>query len=168
MEETNKPRLYFFIKAPIIIVAIIVFVSDYYELVEYYDILGNNGGILEYLKIAFNTSILRTSFIMLVPLIGVFFNKKIGWLLLLSFYYFWVILFIYLVASIELDRSGTRVIAFGAIITSIFFVGIMNARENSKSVYGINPKEQLKMNFAAFLIASIQILFIVFLNSNQT
>jgi hypothetical protein len=164
MEETNKPRLFFIVKAPIIIVSIIVFVIDYNKLIDYYLVLGNHGGLLEYFKIAFSTTILRSSLLMLIPLIGVFFNRKIGWLLILSFYYFWIILLIYSIFTIELERSGTIVIAFGAIIILMFFIGLMNSGENRKSVYEIGSSEQLKMNFVSFLIALIGILLITIFN----
>ncbi|MFC0605533.1 hypothetical protein [Winogradskyella pulchriflava] len=168
MEEPNKPRLYFFIKAPIVIVSIIVFVNDYNTLVEYLNLSGSEKGLLDYLKAGFNTTILRTSLIMLIPLIGVFINRKIGWILILCFYYFWIILFIYSTLSTELDRSGSIVIACGVIIISLFFIGLMNSNENRKLVYGIEKNEQLKLNIVSCIIAIIAILLIIFFNFTRT
>ena len=167
MEETNKPRLNFLVKTPIIIIAIFIFINDYNDLIDYYNTVGNNGGLLEYFKIAFNTTILRTSLMMLIPLIGIFFNTKIGWLLVISFYYFWINLCIYLSLSSNLERSGTIVAVSGIIIISLFLILIMNSSENSHLVYGIKKDELFTMNTAAILLATIEIILIIFLNITQ-
>ncbi|PKG52284.1 hypothetical protein [Olleya sp. 1-3] len=164
MEETNKPRLNVLIKAPIIIIAIVVLILDYKQLVDYYTTVGNNGGISEYFKIAFSTSILRSSLLLIIPFSGVFINNKIGWLLICSFYYFWLLFFIYFSISTELERDGTIVFVAGVIIISIFLLLLMNSYENSKLVYGIKRSDLLKTNIAAFIIAIIEILLIVLLN----
>lgn len=168
MKETNKPRLNLLVKTPIIIISIIVFVNGFNNVIDYYNSNGNNGGLIEYLNIIFNTSILRLSAIILIPLIGVFFNKKIGWLLILSFYYFWIILMIYTNISSDLERSGSLVMAFGVIVIALFFVAIMNGYENSKLVYKIKKDELLKMNISAFLIALIEMFLIFFFNYTKT
>ena len=136
---------------------------EFSDFIDYYNSIEINGKVIDYLDIILNTSLLRYSSIMLIPLIGVFVNKKIGWLLILSFYYFWISLFIFtLVASNFNQEGGFIIIAIGFILISIFFVAIMNASENSEIVYNIHKKELLKMNLAAFIISIIEIVLTYF------
>ncbi|MCF1420716.1 hypothetical protein [Mangrovimonas futianensis] len=166
MEETNKPRLYFFIKAPILIIAIIIFIRDINQLLEYYYSIDDPGGIIGCLKIIFTTTILRSSLILLIPFIGIFLDNKIGWSLILSTYFFWIILFIYAIFTSSIDREGSIVIISGIFIVLLVCIGLMNSRENCTLVYGIDKSEKLKMNFLSLLIALIGISIIVVLNLN--
>ena len=138
-------------------------IIEFSDFIDYINSMETNGNIIEYLKIILNTSLLRYSAIMLIPLIGVFINNKIGWLLVLSFYYFWILLFVFtLVGASFAQEGGFIIIAIGLILISLFFVAIMNASENSKMVYNIHKKELLKMNLAAFIISLIEIVLTYF------
>ncbi|WP_397362949.1 hypothetical protein [Olleya sp. R77988] len=162
MEQPNKIRLFALIKLPIIIVAFFVMRDDYYDIVLYFkefDVMQNFSNLV---SLIFTTQIVRWSAIMLIPLIGVFINKKVGWLFILSFYYLWIIYFIYFL-FVAYKAQG-KILSLGVIIVSLFFVAILNSYENSSATYKIKKEEQIKLNIAAFLIAAIEVALITSLN----
>ena len=167
MARIKTPITNILVKIPIVIISILVFIRDYNSLIDYFELTGNSNSIVDYLKIVFTTSTLRTSFLMLIPLIGVFLKTKMGWVLMLSFYYFLISLFIYFVIDAELERDGSIVIAFLFVILPMIFIGVMNNKDNTKVVYHIKSNELIKMNLASFIIALIQIVMISFFNLTQ-
>lgn len=168
MNRAKTPITNIIIKIPIIIIAILIFIRDYNELVDYFKLSGDSNSIIDYLKIIFTTSTFRTSLLMLIPLIGVFMKTKIGWLLMLSFYYLWIILLIYAIIGTEFERDGAIIIVFFIMILPIIFIGVMNNTDNTVLTYKLERKELLKMNLAAFTIALIELALISFFNLTQS
>jgi hypothetical protein len=156
------------IKIPIVVIAILLFIRDYNSLKNYFELTGNNNSAINYLQVIFTTSTFRASFLMLIPLIGVFLKSKIGWLLMLSFYYGILILIIYPIIGSEIERDGTIVILSFIIILSVVFIGIMNNNDNVTLVYNIKRSKLLRMNIASFIIALIELFIILFLNLTQS
>jgi hypothetical protein len=104
---------------------------------------------------------------MLIPLIGVFLKTKMGWVLMLSFYYLIITLIIYFFIDTNFERDGEIIIAFFIVILPITLIGVMNNKDNTEAVYRIKSNELIRMNLASFIIALIQIAMISFLNLTQ-
>lgn len=167
MTLTKTPITYIIAKIPIVIISILIFIRDYNSLIDYFELTGNNNSINDYLKIIFTTSTFRTSFLMLIPLTGVFLKTKIGWLLMLSFYYLIPTILAYTLIGEKIERDGSIVIVFLIFIIPILFIGIMNNKENTGLAYNIKRSELLKMNITSFTIALIVFLIILVLNLTQ-
>ncbi|WP_299123905.1 hypothetical protein [uncultured Winogradskyella sp.] len=167
MNRFKTPITNIIIKIPVIIIAILIFIRDYNSLKDYFELTGNNNSLTDCLQVIFTTSIFRTSFLMLIPLIGIFLKSKIGWLLILSFYYLFLITILYTGFETEFERDGTIVILFFIFILPIVFIGVMNNEDNT-NVYDINRSELLKMNIASITIALIELAIILFLNLTQS
>lgn len=167
MTRIKTPITNIIVKIPIVIISILIFIRDYNSLIDYFKLTGNSNSIIDYLKIIFTTSTFRTSFLMLTPLIGVFLKTKMGWALMLSFYYLLISLFIYFFIVAELERDESKLIAFFILILPIIFIGVMNNKDNTALVYNIKQSELIRMNIASFVFASIELLIILVLNLTQ-
>ncbi|WP_179333088.1 hypothetical protein [Winogradskyella costae] len=167
MTKIKTPITNSIVKIPIVIISILIFFRDYNSLIDYFELSGNSNSIIDYLKIIVTTSIFRTSFLMLIPLIGVFLKTKTGWVLMLSFYYLIITLIIYFFIDTNFERDGEILIAFFIVILPITLIGVMNNKDNTEVVYRIKSNELIRMNLASFIIALIQIAMISFLNLTQ-
>lgn len=167
MTRIKTPITNIIVKIPIVIISILIFIRDYNSLIDYFELTGNSNSIIDYLKIIFTTSTFRTSYLMLIPLIGVFLKTKMGWVLMLSFYYLLISLFIYFFIDADPETDGSILIVFFIVILPIIFIGVMNNKDNTEVVYHIKINELIRMNLASFIIALIQIAIISFLNLTQ-
>ncbi|RAJ24527.1 hypothetical protein LX77_02081 [Gelidibacter algens] len=78
------------IKLLIIILFILSLINGFNSVSEYYYAFSDYGNnkLSEFISISINRSFLRPALILLIPLIGIFIGKKIGWILILSYLYF--------------------------------------------------------------------------------
>ncbi len=94
----------------------------------------------------------RPSYLALIPTIGIFINKQIGWFLITSFMYFMISSSAFLLMnSSELD-SMDIVVRLMFIIFFVLIILIMNKEKNRKRIYNIKKKDLLMKNIIASII----------------
>ena len=111
-----------------------------------------NPGIYGLMKIVFSGAHLRASLILLIPFIGLFINKKIGWILITSYFYFVISnLFFSFNKSTLLDNK-LLIINVIALSILIFILTLMNRKKISDLTYGITKNELPVLNLISSVI----------------
>jgi hypothetical protein len=111
-----------------------------------------NGGFFNYLKMISETTFFRPTLIFMIPFIGVFINKKIGWILITSFFYFLFSSIVFNIKFVELiDKTDVfLIIAISTII--LLIIAMMNIKKISNLTYGIAKTELISKNIIASVI----------------
>lgn len=123
------------------------------------------GGVMNYLEIVFKTTYYRPTLIFAIPLIGVFINKKIGWILITSFFYYFLFGIIFY-ASFEKFIDKNNVINFAVFTLTVFLLlGIMNIKKVRKLTYGISKTEMIGKNIVASIVGISLTIVIVLINN---
>lgn len=97
-------------------------------------------------------SIYRPAVVLLIPVIGVFINRKIGWILMQSYFYFLLSNLIYSIKYA--DFSDKVFIAINIFILSLVLLGIllMNSNTISSVFYGFRKREIVDKNIISSII----------------
>ena len=163
IEYIKKHYLFLAIKL-IIIGLFITTVVRCYNKVYLYSIvnLSPNSGFLDYLKTIIKTSYFRPILVFSIPFIGIFINKKIGWILITSFFYFILSNIIFNVIFEKfIDATDLFTFIFFTTIT-LLFIGIMNITKVSYLRYKIAKTNLISNN----IIASVtRMLITILVNS---
>lgn len=119
----------------------------YLEWIMDSDELMTNGQFLRHIK-----SNLRPTLIVLIPLVGILTNKKIGWILITS--YFYMLLSDLSFSSIPLNSTDTRDYVFTGALISLFttLIIVMNMKKIWSRVYGFKKTEMITKNIVASII----------------
>ncbi len=142
-QNTTHFYLLCFIKSIILFLFLLYTYKGFKELNFEYN-LNDNSGVFGYLRMMFNRKYLRPVSILFLPFIGIFLNKKIGWIFMTSYFYFFFFKTLFsLIFEISDDILTLEIILFLlAILFSILFIFLMNLRIISSLTYNI-PKSQL-------------------------
>ncbi|WP_062061420.1 hypothetical protein [Aquimarina longa] len=152
-ENIKKNYLIPIIKLLILGLFITVLVRAYNNIHFYSAInIEPNSGLLNYLKIITKTSYFRSILIFLIPFVGIFINRRIGWILITSFFFFLLSTIIF---NWNYKEFFNRIDFFVCIIFTaiiLLFIGIMNIKEISNLKYGIAKSELVSNNIIASII----------------
>lgn len=94
----------------------------------------------------------RPTYLVLIPTIGVFINRQIGWFLITSFFYFVISSSTFIL--IESNSMDTMDIIIGLLISAffVFIILIMNKEKIRNGIYNIQNKDLLSKNIIASVI----------------
>lgn len=146
----------FSIKLLIITAFISAIIKGHRKTYIYADLTRNTDSIFEnYLNAISETSYYRPAIILLIPVIGVFFNTKIGWILIQSYCYFLisqVLYFIFVNTHIDIASS---IVYFIPLIPLLLIILPMNTKMIRQNTYYIPKSNSLKYNTVAFSIGIV-------------
>lgn len=141
------------IKLLIIALFVVTVIYTFLNILKYYNV--NNGGFFEYLTIAFSQFYLKLAAIRLVPFIGVFINRKMGWILIMSYFYYLISNAVFSFAHYSLADNVLVSIKIIAILLLFLIVFVMNKKRVSSFVYGINKDKLMNVNMIASIIGML-------------
>ncbi len=119
----------------------------------YWDMNGDKeNGYLSFLEIGFLNSYFRPILIMLLPMTGIFINRKVGWILIVSYFYFVFTRAIYSTINTLYDDSFGIIYFIVAIVLFIPFIIFLNLSKISNNVYGIEKSELINYNIIATIV----------------
>ncbi|WP_194766397.1 hypothetical protein [Tamlana sp. I1] len=139
------------IKLLIIALFILPIVGNYDRIYfDYLFISEQDKGLLHNLFVIIQNTNFRPILIVFIPFIGVFLNRKIGWMLISSFFYFLLSSCVFKFDELDFSNEIFLFIIIITILLSIIF--IMNIRRISYLYYGIPKTELLGENVIATII----------------
>lgn len=163
LEHIKENYLILIIKLSIICLFIYSLIYGISNIIDHYYTLGdrNEDKLTEYFQIATNNYYLRPSLILLIPIIGIFTNKKIGWILIQSYFYFLISNLVFPVTLNDLtEKNIIAVYVFGFIFLLLIII-LMNKKKISRDVYGVEKSGLIKQNIVASIIGiSITIILV--------
>jgi len=153
-EHIKENYLILIIKLLIICLFIYTLISGISNIIDHYNYFANYNAnkFTEYVYIVINNYFLRPSLILLIPVIGIFINKKFGWVLIQSYFYFLISNLVFPAKYADLtDKTflAAYVIGFSLLLLIII---LMNKKKISNLTYGIVKTELIKMNIIASII----------------
>lgn len=104
------------------------------------------------LKIIERTSYYVPSLILIIPLVGVFLNKKIGWILIQSYFYFLITNLTFRMKYYDFNDKTKILLNFVGFLLIMLIIILMNKNKISDQVYGIRKLELIKKNIIASVI----------------
>ena len=122
-------------------------------------------GIINFIELLFSTRYFRATLFFAIPFIGVFTNRKIGWILITSFFYFAFTSMVF-IGKFEKFKDTNEIMNFLVYpFIDLLFIGIMNIKKVSKINYGISKNELIGKNVIAFSIGiSLTIILMIIVN----
>ena len=136
--------------------------------IDHYYNLGdlNANKLTEYIQIATNNYYLRPSLILLIPIIGIFTNRKIGWILILSYFYFLIANLAFLATFTEITKKSIIALyVFGFLLLLVIII-LMNKKKISNNIYGIEKTELINKNVIASSIGISIAIILVMIKGN--
>ncbi|APQ18954.1 hypothetical protein A9200_05055 [Maribacter hydrothermalis] len=130
----------------------------YIDLIRDSDSLLGNEQFLRHIKSNFTPSL-----IILLPIIGIFINKKIGWILITSFFYMIIIALIFPLTkddSLDISDYLTMGLFIGLII---FIITVMNMKKISEVTYGFTKSQLITKNIIASIIGMTLTIVIIYI-----
>ena len=104
------------------------------------------------LKIIERTSYYIPSLILIIPLVGVFLNKKIGWILIQSYFYFLITNLTFIMKYFDFNDKTKILFNVVGFLFLMLIIILMNKNKISDKVYGIRKVELIKKNIIASVI----------------
>ena len=152
-EIMKKKYLILIIKFSIISVFVITVTRAIILTSMFWEINIESGFKLESLvKIIERTSYYIPSLILLIPLVGVFLNKKIGWILIQSYFYFLITNLTFRMKYFDFNDKTKILLNFVGFLLPMLIIILMNKNKISDQVYGIRKVELIKKNIIASVI----------------
>lgn len=124
-------------------------------------------GFNKYFQIATNNYYLRPTSILLIPTIGTFINKKIGWILIQSYFYFLISNLVFPAIEIGLIDSTLVFINVIGFIFLLLIIILMNKMKISNHNYGIEKKELINKNIIASVIGISITIILAMIKGNE-
>ena len=163
-EHLRENYLILIIRLSIICLFIYSLIYGISNIIDHYLTLGdwNADKLTEYFKIATNNYYLRPSLILLIPIIGIFTNKTIGWILIQSYFYFLLTNLALPATQIDFTDKNLIIINIIGISLILLIIILMNKNKISNVVYGIKKSELINKNIIASVIGiSITIILVM-------
>ncbi len=150
-EYIRHNYLILLVKALIIGLFVLSIVQGRIKNVNYWETTGNTYFLLK------EISFYRPSIILLVPVIGVFLNKKIGWILIQSYFYFLLFRLVYPMKYSDFNYEEFLVqMIIG--IPIVLIILLMNNNKIGKEFYGLSKSELISKNIVATSIGILMVL----------
>lgn len=124
------------------------------QIQDYYEYSGTLFRVISLSDIRINTSYLRPAIFLLIPTIGIFLQKKIGWVLMISYFYFLLTNILY-PFTMDYDKMNDyRMMLFYILISGVvaLLVIIMNKKSIHVTKYDIQREKLILYNIIAFTI----------------
>ncbi len=153
------------IKILILILFIFVSIRGYQETVFELSINhGNQYKFSDFIRLITKRKYFRPSLLLLLPLIGVFINKKIGWVFITSYFYFLITRLVFSNISNGINRNEEIIFFTVALILILLFIWIMNRKKIIEEVYNVRKNELLITNIKASSLGILLTLYIAWMN----
>ncbi|WP_452219443.1 hypothetical protein [Lacinutrix salivirga] len=163
--KKNYPIL--IIKFSIISIFIIVLIQASIRTTIYWeDNIEADFGIRNLLKVIRRTSFYRPVIILLIPLIGIFLNKKIGWILIQSYFYFLISNLIFSAKYIDLTDNTLVIINLIGFSLLLLIIFLMNKKKIWNLIYGIEKTELISKNVVTSIIGMSITIILAFIKAN--
>ncbi len=122
--------------------------------------IGLKCGYKNYVEILKTTFYYIPIFIVLIPFIGTFTNRPLGWIFIQSYFYYLLINVLFIIKyDDEIDfHSLAFIFTTILLIIHLFVIIGMNMKKIRYNVYGISTKKILNYNILAFILGSIILL----------
>ncbi|NAS31849.1 hypothetical protein GTQ40_12755 [Flavobacteriaceae bacterium R38] len=163
MEKTSKKYSYLLIAVKIIIIIMFVMVAIRGFNLTYFhwDINGGiKNGYLTFFKIGYQNSYFRPFIILLLPIIGLFFNGKTGWIMIMAYFYFVISRSIYSTILNGLNDMFDILLFVIAIVIFTPIILLFNTDKVSNDIYKIPKHDLLSKNLIAFVAGALITLLI--------
>ncbi|GGE28868.1 hypothetical protein [Psychroflexus planctonicus] len=168
LENLKENYVILIIKMLIAFLFIFNLINAILKITHHYDVaIGiSENKLVDYFYIITRFSYLRPLIISLIPFIGIFIKRKIGWILIQSYFYFLATNLVFMV--IKDDSINNNSILMHAITFSILFLIIilMNKKTISKLNYGIEKKELINKNNIALIIGISITTILIYIKAN--
>lgn len=152
-ENIKNHYLILIIKLSILSLFVFSLVRGKIETSVYWNFVADTGsGIENYLNVLKETSFYRPTMILFIPLIGIFINKKIGWILIQSYFYFLISNLAFSTKFIDLNDNTLILINIVGFLLLILIIILMNKKKISNLIYGIRKTELINKNVIASVI----------------
>ena len=138
-------------KLLIVSLFVISLISGFIKSSSYLNLTGDESGFLKVLNPNEN-SFFRSAIILLIPLGGIFINKRIGWILIQSYFYFLITHLAFKANYLDLTNIILIVINSVGFLLLLLIIVIMNKRKISRSIYRIPKTDLITMNIIASII----------------
>jgi len=156
------------IKLSIVCLFIFSLINGISNIIDYYLYFSdwNADKLTEYYQIATDSHYLIPSLILLIPIIGIFINKKIGWILIQSYFYFLITNLVFPATFADLTEKTTIVIYVFGFLLMLLIIILMNKKKISNLNYGIKKKELINKNILASVIGMSITIILVMIKGN--
>ncbi|WP_282147544.1 hypothetical protein [Algibacter lectus] len=152
-ENIKNHYLILIIKLSILSLFIVSLVRGKIETSVYWNFVAETeSGFENYLNILKETSFYRPAIILLIPLIGIFINKKISWILIQSYFYFLISNLAFSAKFIDLTDNTLILINIVGFLLLLLIIILMNKKKISNLIYGIGKAELISKNVIASVI----------------
>ncbi|WP_299227715.1 hypothetical protein [uncultured Psychroserpens sp.] len=164
-EHIRENYLILIIKLSILCLFIYSLISGISNIIEHFnaviDYTANQ--FEEYFYIATSNYYLRPSLILLFPIVGISTNKKIGWILIQSYFYFLITNLAFPATKIDLTDNTLIILNVIGFLLILLIIILMNKNKISNLVYGIKKSKLINMNIIASIIGiSITLILVMF------
>lgn len=119
------------------------------------------------LKIVCRTSSYRPAIILLIPVIGTFINKKIGWVLIQSYFYFLITNLAFSTKYIDLADNALILINSIGFILLLLIIIFMNKKKIRNLIYGIEKTELIRKNVIASILGMSITIILALIKANE-
>lgn len=154
----------------VLILSLFIFsvLSGILKILVYGNSVFENGiGLESYLNILKETSIFRPAIILLIPLMGIFINKKTGWILIQSYFYFLISNLAFTWKYIEITNNTSIFINISIFLIFSIPIILMNKSNVAKLFYGIEKTQLIGINVIASIIGMSITIVLAIIKSNQ-
>ncbi|PHS63968.1 MAG: hypothetical protein COB12_08910 [Flavobacterium sp.] len=139
------------------------------NIIDHYFAVGdwNADKLTEYFQIATNNYYLRPSLILLIPIIGILTNKRIGWILIQSYFYYLITNLAFPATHIDFTDNTLIIINIIGFSLILLIIVLMNKKKISNLVYGIKKSELINKNIIASVIGISITIILVMIKGNR-
>ncbi|MFD2917143.1 hypothetical protein [Psychroserpens luteus] len=157
----------FIIKLTILSLFIFSLVRGKIETSIYWNFVAETGsGFQNYLNVLKGTSFYRPAIILLIPLIGIFINKKIGWILIQSYFYFLISNLAFSAKYIDLNDNALILINIIGFLLLLLIIILMNKKKIRNLIYGIEKTELISKNVIASIVGMSITIILAMIKAN--
>jgi hypothetical protein len=167
-EHIRENYLILIIKLSIICLFIFSLIYGISNITDHYFAVGDWDAdkLTQYFQIATNKYYLRPSLILLIPIVGIFTNKKIGWILIQSYFYFLITNLAFPATQIDLTDNTLIIINIVGFLLILLIIILMNKNKISNHVYGIKKSELINKNIIASVVGIAITIILVMIKEN--
>ena len=137
-------------------------VTDHYDVAYGF----SENKIADYFYIITRFSYLKPVIILLIPFIGIFIKRKIGWILIQSYFYFLISNLVFMATKDDLIDNELILMYIIVFFLLILIIILMNKKKISKLSYGIEKTELINKNIIAFIIGISMTAILVLIKAN--
>lgn len=119
------------------------------------------------IKLVNRTSYYIPATILLIPMTGIFINKKIGWILIQSYFYYLITNLTYSTKYIDLTDNTLILINTIGLVLLLLIIILINKKKISNLIYGIEKTELISKNVIASIIGISLTIVLALIKANE-